>query len=125
MGILPLLENNKGTVSSALGKELAAKVLDGETGILREAVGLAASEPANHARKSVRSGAAKIVEIVAERRPELVAPFLPRLLESVCRLFRNLDAAERKEATEFARAHEHSGRKSTGARARKLLGLGR
>jgi hypothetical protein len=215
MGILALLENNKGTVSSALGKELAAKVLDGETGILREAVGLAVFEPTNHARKSVRSGAAKIVEIVAERRPELVAPFLPRLLaplsvkepqtrwmiirtmgfcahldpatarkaiphaeryiankeglclsssadlflgdlgalskkdasrvfpllrasmaamvpnerdwllESLCTVYPNLGAAERKEATAFARTHEHSERKSTGARARKLLGLGR
>lgn len=80
MGILNLLEKNKGTVSSALGKELAVKVLDGEVDILHEAIELSSIKEKDFNMKSVRSGAAKIVEIVAEKRPELVAPYLEKLL---------------------------------------------
>jgi hypothetical protein len=75
MSILPQLERNKGTISSALGKVLANDVLAGETAILKEAVDLLA-----HEDKQVRAGAAKIVEQVALSDPALVVEFLPRLL---------------------------------------------
>jgi len=68
MPILNQLQKNKGTLSSALGKSLAEKVLKGEKGILNEAV-----ELINYDDKNVRAGAAKIIEIVAEKKPELVA----------------------------------------------------
>ena len=65
MSIFSQLQNNKGTVSSALGKELAAKVLLGDISILDEAISLTTYEVENKKEKNVRSGAAKIVEIVA------------------------------------------------------------
>jgi hypothetical protein len=78
VSILPRLEKNKGTVSSALGKALAQEVLGGETAILDEAVALLA-----HESKNVRAGAAKIVEQVAVKEPELVAGYLPQLLPAL------------------------------------------
>lgn len=78
MSILPQLEDNKGTISSALGKSLASKVLEGETAILEEAVVLLA-----HDSKNVRAGAAKIIEQVAMADPFLVAGFLPRLFPAL------------------------------------------
>jgi hypothetical protein len=78
MSILPQLEHNKGTVSSALGKSLAKKVLAGEEAILEEAVTLLA-----HASKNVRAGAAKIIEQVALAEPSLIVAFLPRLLPAL------------------------------------------
>jgi len=78
MTILPQLENNKGLLSSALSKTLAAQVLAGDQSILVEAVGLL-----SHADKNVRSGAAKIVELVAETRPEWVAPYTRQLLAAL------------------------------------------
>ena len=76
--ILPQLEKNKGTISSALGKSLAKQVLDGQTPILEEAVALL-----SHGDKNVRSGAAKIVEQVAVGNPVLVAGWLPHLLPAL------------------------------------------
>ena len=67
MKLPPMLKENKGTVSSALGKELARQVLDGDRELLREAVALVTYELPVKASKSVRAGAAKIVEKVAER----------------------------------------------------------
>ena len=64
MGLLEKLKKNKGTVSSALGKELAAKVLAGDRELLNEAVELCLFDKENPKSKSVRAGAAKIVEIV-------------------------------------------------------------
>jgi hypothetical protein len=78
MSILPKLEKNKGTVSSALGKALAQEVLDGETAVLDEAVVLLA-----HGSKNVRAGAAKIVEQVALVRPDLVAGNAAQLLPAL------------------------------------------
>jgi hypothetical protein len=78
MSILPQLEKNKGTISSALGKALAKDVLARETAILEEAVNLLA-----HENKQVRAGAAKIVEQVALGDPSLVVEFLPRLLPAL------------------------------------------
>ena len=74
MSILPQLERNKGTTSSALGKSLARKVLAGDLTILEQAVPLLA-----HEDKNVRAGAAKIVEQVAVEKPEMVVGFLPQL----------------------------------------------
>lgn len=65
MSVFEQLTRNKGTVSSALGKELAQRVLRGETDILDEAIKLSSYDTANFKSRSVRSGAAKIVEIVA------------------------------------------------------------
>ena len=77
MSIFEKLSKNKGTVSSALGKELAQKVLqDGEIDILIECIGLVTYEISNAKVKNIRAGAAKVVEIVAEKRPELVATHL-------------------------------------------------
>lgn len=78
MSILPQLEKNKGTISSALGKALAKDVLAGQMVILEEAVGLLA-----HGNKQVRAGAAKIIEQVALSDPSLVVEFLPRLLPAL------------------------------------------
>jgi hypothetical protein len=78
------LSKNKGTVSSALGKTLAQKVLgQNQIGILRECVELASYEAGAHAFRHIRSGAAKVVELVAEQRPELVAPHLEKLLPAL------------------------------------------
>jgi hypothetical protein len=78
MSILPRLEKNKGTVSSALGKALAQEVLEGNRAILDEAVSLLA-----HESKQVRAGAAKIIEQVAVQRPEWVAAYLPQILPAL------------------------------------------
>ncbi len=74
MSILPQLLENKGTISSRLGKDLAIKVLSGKEEILPEAVKLTA-----YKTKNVRAGAAKIIEQVALKKPELVVPFLDEL----------------------------------------------
>jgi len=83
MSILEQLSNNKGTVSSALGKTLAQKVLNGQTNILSECIDLSSYEAEAPAKKHIRSGAAKVVEIVAEKQPELVAPYLEKLLPAL------------------------------------------
>jgi hypothetical protein len=83
MSLLEQLANNKGTVSSALGKELAEKVLNGQTDILYECIDLVCYQASNNKQKHIRSGAAKVVEIVAEKRPELVAPRLDKLLPAL------------------------------------------
>lgn len=83
MGIFSSLQNNKGTVSSALGKELAQKALNGNSEILHEAVELCVYEAGDEKQKHIRSGAAKIVEIVAEEKPETVTPYLERLLPAL------------------------------------------
>lgn len=79
MGLFELLKNNKGTVSSALGKELAKKVLDGDIAVLEEAFKLAVYDCENKNSKAIRAGAAKIIEKVAEREPEFVADKLELL----------------------------------------------
>lgn len=84
MSILEQLSKNKGTVSSALGKALAQKVLQGKrVEILQECLALASYEAANPAVRHIRAGAAKVVEIVAEKQPELVAPHLAQLLPAL------------------------------------------
>ena len=83
MSIFEQLAYNKGTVSSALGKEIAVTVLKGKVEALREAIDLSSYESENKKAKNIRAGAAKVVEIVAEKRPDLVAPFLPQRLPAL------------------------------------------
>jgi hypothetical protein len=84
VSILGRLAGNKGTVSSALGKELALEVLEGgRSDILTECVELTTYHASEAASKNVRAGAAKVVEVVAEARPELVAPHLSELLPAL------------------------------------------
>jgi hypothetical protein len=83
MSTFEQLSTNKGTVSSALGKALAKKVLDGQLSILLECIDLSSYEPSMANQKHIRSGAAKVVEIVAENRPDLVAPYLEKLLPAL------------------------------------------
>lgn len=83
MSLLNTLKTNKGTTSSALGKELAKEVLAGNTDLLKEAVGFVIFEPAIVKSKNVRAGAAKIIQLVAEKKPELVAPYLEQLLPAL------------------------------------------
>jgi hypothetical protein len=78
MSILSQLEQNKGTISSALGKSLAKQVLAGEKAILAEAV-----ELLTHDNKQVRAGAAKIIEQVAMKKPASVVDFMPQLLPAL------------------------------------------
>jgi hypothetical protein len=84
MSIFEELAANKGTVSSALGKALAKKVLqEGQTSILTECIDLVTYEKDDLKSKNIRAGAAKVVEIVAEKRPEMVAPRLEELLPAL------------------------------------------
>jgi hypothetical protein len=83
MNIFDQLSNNKETVSNTLGKVLAQKVLDGDTNILLECIDLTSYEFSKPAQKHIRSGAAKVVEIVAENRPDLVAPHLEELIPAL------------------------------------------
>jgi hypothetical protein len=84
MSIFSELSANKGTISSALGKSLAQKVLqDGQLSILAECIELVTYEPSEPTAKNIRAGAAKVVEIVAEKRPELVASHLEKLFPAL------------------------------------------
>jgi hypothetical protein len=56
---------------------------EGRTDILEECVELATYDAREPAARNVRAGAAKVVEIVAEARPELVAPHLEKLLPAL------------------------------------------
>ena len=83
MSTFEQLSHNKGTVSTTLGKALSKEVLDGQTSILMDCIKLASYEKSQLNQKHVRAGAAKVVEIVAENRPELVAPYLDELLPAL------------------------------------------
>lgn len=83
MNIFETLSQNKGTVSSALGKNLAKEVLEGQTQILLECIDLSSYEAGLKTKKHIRSGAAKVVEIVAEKKPDWVAPHLEKLLPAL------------------------------------------
>jgi hypothetical protein len=79
MDLLELLKSNKGTVSSSLGKELAKKVLDGDSSILHDAIKYVSYDIESINAKGIRAGAAKILEKVAEKKPELIAESLEKL----------------------------------------------
>ena len=84
MSIFEELAANKGTISSALGKALAKKVLqEGQSDILTKCIDLSSYEKDDVGAKNIRAGAAKVVEIVAENRPEMVAPRLEDLLPAL------------------------------------------
>jgi hypothetical protein len=84
MSIFEQLSRNKGTISSALGKALAQKVLmESQTNILLECIELTNYEASSPDSRHIRSGAAKVVEIVAEKRPEWVAPHLGKLFPAL------------------------------------------
>jgi hypothetical protein len=83
MSIFESLMDNKGTVSTALGKKLAQEALGGDAGILDEAVRLCAFELSDPNMRQVRAGAAKIVELVAEKEPGLVAPRLGEIFPAL------------------------------------------
>ena len=84
MNIFEQLSANKGTVSTTLGKALARDVLEnGQADILRECLRLATYEASDPKARNIRAGAAKVVELVAEKRPELVAPHLKSLLPAL------------------------------------------
>jgi hypothetical protein len=59
MTILPQLIENKGTVSSALGKELALKTLQGKTGILESFQ--------NHSKPVIKSRAKKLLKRINQK----------------------------------------------------------
>ena len=79
MEIFDLLKSNKGTVSSALGKDLANKVLNGDLSIIQEAFKYVVFDLNNESSKGIRAGAAKIIEKVAEKKPDLIAKDLDKL----------------------------------------------
>ena len=83
MDILSQLQNNKGTLSSRLSEKLAQEVLAGNFDILKAAVELTQYLIASKKEKNVRSGAAKIIEIVAMKKPDIVTPFLKKLLPAL------------------------------------------
>jgi len=81
MTLLHELETNKGTVSSALGKEIATKILNNnDLKLLKEAIALVCYELQNSRVKHIRAGAAKIVECVAEKKPELIVSELEKII---------------------------------------------
>jgi HEAT repeat protein len=78
MNLLEKLQNNKGLVSSALSKELAKHYFEGDKQIFEDALQLLGNES-----KSVRSGSMVIIEEVANKQPDLVAPHLKELLPAL------------------------------------------
>ena len=84
MSLFTDLSANKGTVSSALGKAVAHQVLqDGRIDLLLECIDLFSYKAASPGSKHICAGAAKVVEVVAELQPELVAPHLEKLLPAL------------------------------------------
>ena len=83
ISIINRLAANKGAVSSSLSKELAEAALNGVDNILKEAVSLAVYDNTEADSKNIRSGAAKIVEIVAEKKLETIASYLENLLPAL------------------------------------------
>lgn len=77
------LQKQKGTISSTVGKKLAEEVLAGRLDILDEAIKLVTYKLDDKNERSTRSGASKIVEIVAEKKPELVAPYLLKIFPAL------------------------------------------
>jgi hypothetical protein len=83
MNIFDLLSNTEGAASSTLSKSLAQNILNGQISILLECLDLVAYQTTVLSQKHVRSGAAKVVEIVALNRPDLVAPYLQKLMPAL------------------------------------------
>ncbi len=84
MSVFEQLSKNKGTVSSALGKSLAQKILAGRgDDILAECIDLACYAGSGPTARNIRAGAGKVVELVAEKKPEAVAPHVQKLLPAL------------------------------------------
>lgn len=83
MSLFEQLQKNKGTTSSALGKKLADQVINGDETILLEAIDLVKYDLKNEKSKNIRAGAAKIIEKVAEKKPEHISPYLNDLLPAL------------------------------------------
>ncbi len=84
MSVFEQLSHNKGTVSSALSKVLARKVLvEGQMDILSECINLTCYELSEPAARNIRAAAGKVVELVAEKEPGLVAPGLEALFPAL------------------------------------------
>src|SRR5512138_3176522 len=83
MNIFDLLSNTEGAASGALSKSLAQNILNGQISILLECLDLVAYQTTIPSQKHVRSGAARVVEIVALNRPDLVAPHLQKLMPAL------------------------------------------
>ncbi len=83
MSIIEMLKENKGTVLTALSKQFANQVLNGNQDILNEAIQLVSYDLKNEDAKNVRAGAAKIIELVAEKNPELVSLHLDDMMPSL------------------------------------------
>ncbi len=83
MSIFEQLQKNKGTTSSALGKKLADQVINGDEEILLEAIKLVKYDLKNEKSKNIRAGAAKIIEKVAEKKPEYISSYLNDLLPAL------------------------------------------
>ena len=81
--LLEKLKNFNCTTSTQLSKEIAADVLTGKFEMLIQAVELSSISLCEPSFKNIRIGATKIVELVAMEKPELVAPFLEKLLPSL------------------------------------------
>ena len=80
MNLLERFANNKGTVSSALGKEIAAQILEGDLELLKEVIPFVCYKLKNHKSKHIRSGAAKVVECIAEKNTDYIVPYLEMIL---------------------------------------------
>ena len=83
MNILDALKNNKGTVSSALGKEIATEILQGKFQLIEVIIPLVTYNPHNKPDKNIRAGAAKVVECVAEKQPDLISPYISQLIKAL------------------------------------------
>lgn len=79
MPVFDELDANKGTISSALGKELAIRVLSGDAELIDELARYCLYLLPDAAGRNVRAGAAKAIEIVSESRPDLIAMHLQSL----------------------------------------------
>jgi hypothetical protein len=83
MNVFSRSSNNKGITSSKISKALAQNVLNGQTDILLDCIDLVSYDIEAPARQHVRSGTAKVIEIVALNRPDLVAPYLQKLFPAL------------------------------------------
>ena len=83
MNIFDQLKNNKGTVSGKLSESLAEEVLTGKINILEEAVKLVSYSINNIKEKNIRSGAVKLIECVAMKKPELVSKYLDSIFPAL------------------------------------------
>lgn len=84
MSVLGELSETKGKNPENLARGLAQQALyQNRTDILLECANLTSYYASSASFRHIRSGAARVVEIVAEKKPELVAPILERLFPAL------------------------------------------